>query len=214
MNDKFASMVLAAALAAVSFSATAQSEDTLKHAATMEAIGKIADAMKTQAEALKVAVERGGNSQPVIVQAPVQKACEGFGSCLVSTIKEGFGVAKDILQVGGSYVGPVMAYRTAVKQFDFQKIESGEATKRIESNNGTLQVAFATNKDIAKAGFDALGNQQPGTVINNSGTGNNFGSGQLTYAPITDAYKVGRYCYPTTSTTGGVTTTGQTCVGG
>jgi hypothetical protein len=207
-------LILTAALAAVSFCAQAQSEDALKHAATMEAIGKMADAMKAQADAMAHMADRVA-AAPVQMQvqsAPIRD-CSGW-AFLGCAIRETWAGAKDVLHEVQPFAGPVFAYKTAIKQYDYQAIQAKENTIQEQSRQGTLQYAFGAQRDTAKYGFDAIGSQPPGTVINNSGTGNNFGSGQLTYAPISDAYKVGRYCYPTSSTVGGVTTTGQTCVGG
>lgn len=214
MNKRLISMVFAAAIAAVSFSVSAQSEDALKHAATMEAIGKLGDAMKAQADALKVAVERGGGApQPIIMQQAAQPArdCTGW-SFFPCAIRETWGGVKDVLHEIQPFAPAAAQIILGKQNASVAKYTATEARLTNADNQQTHQAGYSA---LLNLGLKPAPSTPAGPTFNlNNSNGNNFGGGQLTYAPITDAYKVGRYCYPTTTTTGGVTTTGQTCVGG
>ncbi len=190
--------------------ANAQSEETLKHAATMEAIGKLADAMKAMAEAnAQMAARAGAQVQPVY-QPPKDVECTGFMNCTVAGFKGLFGAVKDVAGIGVQVAGPLMAYRTAVKQYDFQKVAAEQTTKQVESQQGTLQYAFGAQRDVAVAGFNQP--NPPTTAISASGPVNVGGTQTNTtgsYNPTNPSPKV---CVPTFGATGQVT--GYTCSGG
>lgn len=212
MNKRI-SMVLAAAIAAVSFSATAQmSEDTAKHIATMEALKSQSDAMGKMADALKVATERSGNSQPqpVIVQAPPAKECSGWGDCTVAFGKGLLGGVREVVQAVSPLAAPYYGYRTAGLQYDFQKIQAAETTKQIDARERTTQTMSGDARQIAVAAVTAP--RPPTTeiqVTGNSGAVNvGTGTQDNSNRPITTTTNpTPRVC--STSATGVLT-----CVGG
>lgn len=150
------------------------------------------------AGALKTAVERPpviiGQPQMFNAAAPVEKDCSGFWGCSLEF-------------VGGSLKAIAsFADRNAVPLA--QLVLSDRAAKRQATSaenialytNQTHQAAFnsiahvgATGitgiRDTAGMGFNALATvgSQPNNVYTVSGNGNNFGSGPLTYAPITNS---------------------------
>lgn len=210
-KSRFHQLILGAAIAAFSLSVAAQSEDTLRHVATMEAVKAQAEAMGKMADAMKSMSERAG-AAPVAYQPPREVECTGFMNCTVAGFKGFFGAVKDVAQIGGAYVGPIMAYKTAIQQYDFQKVAAAETTKQVQSQQNTLQTAFSTNQNIASMGISTAGQQHaPTTQISNNSGPVNMGGTQTngSYNPANPSAKV---CAPTYSATG--VPTGFTCTGG
>lgn len=189
--------------------ANAQSEETLKHAATMEAIGKLADAMKAMAEANAQMAARAGNQVQPVYQPPKDVECTGFMNCTVAGFKELFGAVKDVAGIGVQVAGPLMSYRTAVKQYDFQKVAAEQATEQVKSQQGTLQYAFGAQRDVAIAGFNQP--NPPTTAISASGPVNVGGTQTNTTGSYNPVNPTARVCTPTFGAGGAVS--GYTCTG-
>lgn len=190
--------------------ANAQSEETLKHAATMEAIGKLADAMKAMAEANAQMAARAGNQVQPVYQPPKDVECSGFMNCTTAGLKSLFGAVKDVAGIGVQVAGPLMSYRTAVKQYDFQKVAAEQTTKQVESQQGTLQYAFGAQRDVAIAGFNQP--NPPTTAISASGPVNVGGTQTNTTGSYNPVNPTARVCTPTFGAGGAVS--GYTCTGG
>lgn len=191
--------------------AQAQSEETLKHAATMEAIGKLADAMKAMAEANAQMAARAGNQVQPVYQPPKDVECVGFMNCSVAGLKGLFGAVKDVAGIGVQVAQPLMAYRTAVKQYDFQKVAAEQTTKQVESQQGTLQYAFGAQRDVAIAGFNQP-NPPTTQITGNSGPVNIGGTQTNTTGSYNPVNPTARVCTPTFGAGGAVS--GYTCTGG
>jgi len=190
--------------------AQAQSEETLKHAATMEVIGKLADAMKAMAESNAQLAARAGAPAQAVYQPPKDVECSGFMNCTVAGFKGLFGAVKDVAGIGVQVAGPLMSYRTAVKQYDFQKVAAEQTTEQVKSQQGTLQYAFGAQRDVAIAGFNQP--NPPTTAISASGPVNVGGTQTNTTGSYNPVNPTARVCTPTFGAGGAVS--GYTCTGG
>lgn len=142
--------------------AFAQSDETMRHAATMKAVSDLAAAMKAQAETIDRLSARVGMApmayQPAAPQVIEEKPCEGFGGCLVAGVKATFQGVREVGRAVGEVVqpfqpfaAPYAAYRTADKQFDYQKVAAIEQTKQVESREQTTRYMAGSMQLIATA---------------------------------------------------------------
>ena len=150
---------------------------------------------------------------PAPTFAAVPQECVGFITCLVSGTKAVFGGVRDVVQAVAPLVGPYYGYRGQVVQAEYQKVAAVETTKQVQAREGTTQAMSRDAAGIATGGFTALS----GPRIVASGTGINFGSGDLLYQsqnPIsTVTNPAARTCLPTFSATGTVTGWTGNCSG-
>lgn len=197
--------------------AFAQSDETMRHAATMKAVSDLAAAMKAQAETIDRLAARVGAApvvyKPAVAPVAEEKPCEGFGGCLVAGTKAVFSGVGAVVRGTAEAVAPLAPFAQArygflavKEQGNTARWQATEARLSNADNQATLQAAFG--------GFTQIGLKQPqpappttqniftsntGPILVGSGSMDN----SLRPAPT-------RYCFPVYGSNGNLA--GSSCI--